>query len=254
MKMRRQEGREVRHGADARQRRPARTAMGVADWMMAFKQNGHARAGRRVPRLRLQREERARLLPRVRPAAGHHLRVRGHEHGRAGTPTSSRSSTQLPLSELYPVGKTSWAAGQRGRQEARSARRWPRRQPGRRPRQLQATAAGGDADSSEQDRGSGPEPSDRRRCRVVGGGGLPCGAWTRSRGCDRREQDILALERRGFPGPGAKERAIREELGLAPVRYYQLLNALLDDERALAHDPVTVNRLRRVRETRRAER
>jgi hypothetical protein len=70
----------------------------------------------------------------------------------------------------------------------------------------------------------------------------------------RRERDILALERRGFSGPGAKERAIREELGLAPVRYYQLLNALLDDPRALSHDPVTVNRLRRIRETRRAER
>jgi hypothetical protein len=69
-----------------------------------------------------------------------------------------------------------------------------------------------------------------------------------------RERGILALERRGFPGPGAKERAIREELDLAPVRYYQLLNALLDDPRALAHDPVTVNRLRRVRETRRGER
>ncbi|MGW2777752.1 DUF3263 domain-containing protein [Streptomyces olivaceoviridis] len=69
-----------------------------------------------------------------------------------------------------------------------------------------------------------------------------------------REKEILALERRAFPGPGAKERAIREELDLSPVRYYQLLNALLDDERALAHDPVTVNRLRRIRETRRAER
>lgn len=69
-----------------------------------------------------------------------------------------------------------------------------------------------------------------------------------------REKAILALERRGFPGPGAKERAIREELGLAPVRYYQLLNALLDDERALALDPVTVNRLRRVRDSRRSER
>ncbi|MEU6575606.1 DUF3263 domain-containing protein [Streptomyces sp. NPDC046805] len=68
------------------------------------------------------------------------------------------------------------------------------------------------------------------------------------------QKAILALERRSFPGPGAKERAIREELGLAPVRYYQLLNALLDDERALAHDPVTVNRLRRVRDTRRSER
>lgn len=33
-----------------------------------------------------------------------------------------------------------------------------------------------------------------------------------------REQAILALERRGFPSPGAKERAIREELDLAPVR------------------------------------
>lgn len=69
-----------------------------------------------------------------------------------------------------------------------------------------------------------------------------------------RERDVLALERRGFTGAGTKERAIREELGLAPVRYYQLLNALLDDPRALAHDPVTVNRLRRVRETRRSER
>ncbi|MFE4546179.1 DUF3263 domain-containing protein [Streptomyces sp. NPDC056785] len=69
-----------------------------------------------------------------------------------------------------------------------------------------------------------------------------------------RERAVLAMERRGFAGPGAKERAIREQLGLAPVRYYQLLNALLDDPRALAHDPVTVNRLRRVRDTRREER
>ncbi|GHE00153.1 DUF3263 domain-containing protein [Streptomyces alanosinicus] len=69
-----------------------------------------------------------------------------------------------------------------------------------------------------------------------------------------REHAILALERRGFTGPGVKERAIREELGLPPVRYYQLLNALLDDQRALAHDPVTVNRLRRVRDARRSER
>ncbi|MET9115784.1 DUF3263 domain-containing protein [Streptomyces longwoodensis] len=71
---------------------------------------------------------------------------------------------------------------------------------------------------------------------------------------EQRERDILAMERRGFPSPGAKERAVREELGLAPVRYYQLLNALLDDPRALEHDPVTVNRLRRVRDARRGER
>ncbi|MER0447301.1 DUF3263 domain-containing protein [Streptomyces sp. Edi4] len=55
------------------------------------------------------------------------------------------------------------------------------------------------------------------------------------------------MESRSWPTPGAKERAIREELGMSPTRYYQLLNTLLDDPRALAHDPVTVNRLRRLR-------
>ncbi|MET8689743.1 DUF3263 domain-containing protein [Streptomyces sp. NPDC004732] len=69
-----------------------------------------------------------------------------------------------------------------------------------------------------------------------------------------RDRAVLALERRQWTGPGAKERAIREELGMVPVRYYQILNALLDDTRALAHDPITVNRLRRVRESRRDER
>ncbi|WP_277742059.1 DUF3263 domain-containing protein [Streptomyces sp. LX-29] len=73
-------------------------------------------------------------------------------------------------------------------------------------------------------------------------------------GLSERDRALLAVERRGWPGPGAKERAIRERLGLSPTRYYQLLNALLDDPRALAHDPVTVNRLRRVREERRARR
>lgn len=69
-----------------------------------------------------------------------------------------------------------------------------------------------------------------------------------------RERAVLELERRSWPGPGAKERAIRERLGISPTRYYQLLNALQDDPRALAHDPVTVNRLRRLREARRKAR
>ncbi|MFF3289347.1 DUF3263 domain-containing protein [Streptomyces sp. NPDC003023] len=69
-----------------------------------------------------------------------------------------------------------------------------------------------------------------------------------------RDRAVLAMERRSWPGPGVKERAIREQLGMSPVRYYQLLNALLDDARALAHDPVTVNRLRRVRDARRSRR
>ncbi|MFJ8821338.1 DUF3263 domain-containing protein [Streptomyces sp. NPDC102467] len=69
-----------------------------------------------------------------------------------------------------------------------------------------------------------------------------------------RERAVLAFEGRGWESPGAKERAVREELDLAPVRYYQLLNALLDDPRALEFAPVTVNRLRRVRDSKRRER
>ncbi|MFK8848503.1 MULTISPECIES: DUF3263 domain-containing protein [Streptomyces] len=80
----------------------------------------------------------------------------------------------------------------------------------------------------------------------TGGGGI--GALS------PQDEAVLGVERRSWPRPGAKERVIRERLGISPTRYYQLLNALLDDPRALAHDPVTVNRLRRVREARRGRR
>uniref|UniRef100_A0AAU2VQJ6 DUF3263 domain-containing protein n=2 Tax=unclassified Streptomyces TaxID=2593676 RepID=A0AAU2VQJ6_9ACTN len=73
-------------------------------------------------------------------------------------------------------------------------------------------------------------------------------------GLSDRDRAVLAVERQSWAGPGAKERAIRERLGISPTRYYQLLNALLDDRRALEADPVTVNRLRRVREARRGRR
>lgn len=69
-----------------------------------------------------------------------------------------------------------------------------------------------------------------------------------------RDRAVLAVETRSWPGPGAKERVIREELGISPTRYYQLLGVLIDDPLALAHDPVTVNRLRRIRDARRARR
>ncbi|MFF7675177.1 DUF3263 domain-containing protein [Actinacidiphila glaucinigra] len=73
-------------------------------------------------------------------------------------------------------------------------------------------------------------------------------------GLTEQDRAVLDIARRAWAGPGAKERAIRERLGISPTRYYQLLNALLDDPRALAHDPVTVNRLRRTRDTHRANR
>ncbi|GEB52676.1 MULTISPECIES: DUF3263 domain-containing protein [Streptomyces] len=70
-------------------------------------------------------------------------------------------------------------------------------------------------------------------------------------GLSETDRAVLAFAARGWPSAGAKERAIRERLGMSPVRYYQLLNALLDDPRAARTDPVTVNRLRRAREERR---
>ncbi|MEV0775684.1 DUF3263 domain-containing protein [Streptomyces sp. NPDC050433] len=69
-----------------------------------------------------------------------------------------------------------------------------------------------------------------------------------------RDRAVLAVEQRTWPGPGAKERVIREQLGISPTRYYQLLGVLIDDPLALVHDPVTVNRLRRIRDARRARR
>ncbi|MGC5410720.1 DUF3263 domain-containing protein, partial [Streptomyces sp. DT225] len=42
-----------------------------------------------------------------------------------------------------------------------------------------------------------------------------------------RDRAVLAVERQSWAGAGAKERAIRERLGLSPTRYYQLLNACL---------------------------
>lgn len=60
-----------------------------------------------------------------------------------------------------------------------------------------------------------------------------------------RERGILALEARLPQHSGAKEQAIRVELELAPARYYQLLGRLIVTERALAHDPMLVRRLRR---------
>ncbi|MBT8159873.1 MULTISPECIES: DUF3263 domain-containing protein [Arthrobacter] len=65
-----------------------------------------------------------------------------------------------------------------------------------------------------------------------------------------REQQILALERQWWKYAGAKEQAVRELFDLSATHYYQLLNALIDTEEALAHDPMLVKRLRRLRTSR----
>ncbi|WP_029146187.1 DUF3263 domain-containing protein [Microbacterium luticocti] len=67
---------------------------------------------------------------------------------------------------------------------------------------------------------------------------------------DDRDLAILDFESRWTRHVGAKEEAIRTELGLAPARYYQLLGRLIDTAEALEHDPMLVKRLRRVRDQR----
>jgi hypothetical protein len=53
---------------------------------------------------------------------------------------------------------------------------------------------------------------------------------------------------------GAKESAIRELFAMTATAYYQRLNYLLDDPKALPYAPQTINRLRRVRDQRAAYR
>ncbi len=66
----------------------------------------------------------------------------------------------------------------------------------------------------------------------------------------RRDQDILSFERQWWKYAGAKEQAIREQFEMSATRYYQVLNSLLDQQSALAFDPLLVKRLRRLRSAR----
>lgn len=65
-----------------------------------------------------------------------------------------------------------------------------------------------------------------------------------------RDEQMLDLERQWWKYAGAKEQAIRDMFDLSAVHYYQVLNALIDTEAALAYDPMLVKRLRRLRTSR----
>jgi hypothetical protein len=68
------------------------------------------------------------------------------------------------------------------------------------------------------------------------------------------ERGVLDIEARLFLHPGAKQLAAAQETGLSWPRYQQIVNALIDRPAALQHAPVVVNRLRRLRATRRSAR
>lgn len=65
-----------------------------------------------------------------------------------------------------------------------------------------------------------------------------------------REIEVLAFAGIAWKWTGAQESAVRATFDWSMPRYFQVLNALIDRPEALAHDPLLVNRLRRLRATR----
>lgn len=62
-----------------------------------------------------------------------------------------------------------------------------------------------------------------------------------------RDTAVLAFETEWWTLPGGKDRQIRERFAMTSVRYYQLLNLLIDRPAARAQAPLTVKRLQRLR-------
>ncbi len=73
-------------------------------------------------------------------------------------------------------------------------------------------------------------------------------------GLSERDAAILDFEASWWEAAGAKEAEIRDRFELSAPRYYQILNALLDDPHALAHSPLLVKRLQRLRSRRQESR
>ncbi|HOA58839.1 MAG TPA: DUF3263 domain-containing protein [Dermatophilaceae bacterium] len=69
-----------------------------------------------------------------------------------------------------------------------------------------------------------------------------------------RDREVLAFERQWWKYAGAKEQAIKELFDMSATRYYQVLNALIDNQSALETDPMLIKRLRRLRASRQRQR
>lgn len=83
--------------------------------------------------------------------------------------------------------------------------------------------------------------------------GSPGDATTQG-GLTKVEAAILEMEQGWWKYQGAKETAVRERFGMSLTRYYQVLNTLIDQPAAPPANPVTVNRLRRLRAERQRQR
>jgi hypothetical protein len=69
-----------------------------------------------------------------------------------------------------------------------------------------------------------------------------------------RQKMALDIAGRRYRYEAVREQHVRERLGCTPTRFWQIVDALLDDPEALAYAPTTVRRLARLREQRRAAR
>ncbi|MBK9476875.1 MAG: DUF3263 domain-containing protein [Tetrasphaera sp.] len=73
---------------------------------------------------------------------------------------------------------------------------------------------------------------------------------TLAEGLSERDREIIDFERQWWKYAGSKETAIKELSALSSTRYYQVLNALIDDPAAIAYDPMLMKRLARMRASR----
>jgi hypothetical protein len=69
-----------------------------------------------------------------------------------------------------------------------------------------------------------------------------------------RDIQILDFERSWWKHAGVKEQAIKERFEMSATRYYQVLNELIEDPAAMAHDPILIKRLKRLRMYRQKQR
>ncbi len=70
----------------------------------------------------------------------------------------------------------------------------------------------------------------------------------------KHEIDLIDFERSWWSSDQPKDAEIVDQFGLTTAEFYEQLHQLIDSPEALAHDPLVVRRLRRMRDRRRRER
>lgn len=81
-------------------------------------------------------------------------------------------------------------------------------------------------------------------------GAQPAGTDSPAGRLSELDQAILAFAEHAPRAAGVREEAVRARLGISPMRYYQRLNALVDEPAARASHPLLIGRLERMRERR----